>query len=555
MGPAAISRDGRQLSFVSGSRAGPLWLRDLARNQTRRLTFPSPYPEYAAGTAWSPDGKSVAYRWFNQSFVFELRALVLASGESRVLYTHPKTTVTSALEWSPDSQHIAAVLLTPELEMQLSLVSVADGSVRTLKTFPGPAPRKISFSPDGRYLAYDRSPNREHTAHDVFLLSSDGKLETHLIAHPADDFVLGWTPGGNEVLFASDRAGSVGAWIAPVSAGEPRGAPRLVKPDLGAIAPLGFSENGSYYYALERTMSNVFVAELDVETGTVRSPAAPVSLRFEGSHEAPDWSPDGRSLAYLFQRQVAQGGEEKWGLAIRHLQTGEERDLPLRVVAAGDLRWSPDGRFFAATCKLADRGGICRIAAQSGEVSLIVEGPGVGHTYIYRPSWSPDGKAVFYARNDWDKKLYRFFRRDLETGRDVELYRVVAPAAAGSPTLAPDGRQLAFFSRDQATRESLLNLMDTEERKPRLLLRTKRGDSPCDVAWTPDGRYLLFAKCPPQKGELWRIPAEGGTAERIELKADNPRGLRPHPDGRRIAFLDGTAATEIWALENFLPPR
>jgi Tol biopolymer transport system component len=557
LGTASVSRDGQYLAYT-GAGPGPLWLRDLAGNQNRRLTHPSPYPEYAAQSALSPDGTSVAYRWFNQDFTFELRVLKLATNEPRVLYRDTKAFVAGPLEWSPDGRHIATVLFAGEKEWQLSLISLADGSVQPLKTFRGPAAKRISFSPDGRYLAYDRSPDAEAQNRDIFLLRVDRQAETHVVDHPANDSSLGWTPDGQGLLFASDRAGSMGAWFVPVSGGGVAGAPRLVKPDLGAIEPLGFSQNGSYYYSLQRAMSNGYVAELEVNAGTVLSPPAPVSRRHEGSHRALDWSPDGRYLAYLFERSGTEDGQPKWGLSTLSLETGEERELPLRIHLAKELRWAPDGRSLISACAVdlaRKQAGICRIAAESGEVRLITRS--TANNVFYRPMWTPDGKAVLYLRIDWDKKMYRFFRHDLETGQDVELYRTVAPGGAANPALAPDGRRLAFFSPDQETREPLLRIMDTEQRKPRTLFRMAKSDSPYDVAWTPDGRYLLFVKrvqnSATAKTELWRVPVEGGAPERIALEAELPRDLRPHPDGRRIAFLDGTTATEIWVMENFLP--
>jgi Tol biopolymer transport system component len=351
----------------------------------------------------------------------------------------------------------------------------------------------------------------------------------------------------------------MGAWFVPVSGGDDAGAPRLVKPDLGAIEPLGFSQDGSYYYSLQRAMSNGHVAELDVNAGTVLSPPAPVSRRHEGSHRALDWSPDGRYLAYLFERSGGlEDGQPKWGLSILSVETGEERELPLRIHLAKELRWAPDGRTLISACAIdlaRKQAGLCQIAADSGEIRLITRS--TANNVFYRPMWTPDGKAVLYARIDWDKKMYRFFRHDLETGQDIELYRAVAPGGAANPALAPDGRRLAFFSPDEETREPLLRIMDREQRKPRILLRLAKSDSPYDVAWTPDGRYLLFAKRVQHSGnamsELWRIPVEGGSLERIALKTDLVRELRLHPDGRRIAFLDGTIATEIWVMENFLP--
>jgi hypothetical protein len=69
-----------------------------------------------------------------------------------------------------------------------------------------------------------------------------------------------------------------------------------------------------------------------------------------------------------------------------------------------------------------------------------------------------------------------------------------------------------------------------------------------DVTWTPDGRHLLFNRF----GTGWRISVEGGAPERLDFALT---AGRIHPEGRRIAFTSGSGRrSEIWVMENFLPP-
>ena len=53
---------------------------------------------------------------------------------------------------------------------------------------------------------------------------------------------------------------------------------------------------------------------------------------------------------------------------------------------------------------------------------------------------------------------------------------------------------------------------------------------------------------------LWRISAEGGEPQRLELAVDNLRATPTvHPDGQRIAFTAGQHKAEVWVMENVLP--
>jgi hypothetical protein len=81
------------------------------------------------------------------------------------------------------------------------------------------------------------------------------------------------------------------------------------------------------------------------------------------------------------------------------------------------------------------------------------------------------------------------------------------------------------------------------------------------LAWSPDQRHLFFVRPEGDTGDgsksVWRVPLAGGEAENIGISMNRIRGLRMHPDGRRIAF-DSVVdpLSEVWVLENFLPkPR
>jgi Tol biopolymer transport system component len=69
---------------------------------------------------------------------------------------------------------------------------------------------------------------------------------------------------------------------------------------------------------------------------------------------------------------------------------------------------------------------------------------------------------------------------------------------------------------------------------------------------------VLFAKggtsLQDHKYDLWRVPAEGGTPQKVGLAIGPPWIVRVHPDGQRIAFIAGEPMrSEVWVMENFLP--
>ena len=244
------------------------------------------------------------------------------------------------------------------------------------------------------------------------------------------------------------------------------------------------------------------------------------------------------------------------------METGEERELYLSSKVRLDnrpaiIRWSPDGRSFLLRGRdREERHELYHLVdTQTGEVTSLVP-PGRGQT-VEDAIWSPDGQDVFYLRRASTRGPNAVIVvRNLQTGDERELY---GPASMGGLAISPDGRLLAFGSLwVPGTGTPAINVIATEGGEPQELLRVSQLEDmvpsgmnirPTSLAWTPDGRYVIFKKA--RYGQLWRIAREGGEPE--ELGEMNGFGVAVHPDGSRIAFASLVAprTDELWVMENF----
>jgi Tol biopolymer transport system component/DNA-binding CsgD family transcriptional regulator len=561
------SPGGRYIPYVDWD-SGDLALRDLATGKSRRLTDNPDVSEHAFNPAMSPDGKQVAYLWRNKDRLHELRLIGRDGSRPRILSRlHEEVIWVQPVEWSPDGKQFLALLFRKDKTSQIVWVSAADGSLRVIKTFGRGVPARMRLSPDGRTLAYDYPPQAGAPERDIFLLATDGSGEIPLVQHPADDLVAGWAPDGTQLLFASDRAGALGVWRVRIAAGRAQGAPELVKREMGAWAPLGLTRDGSLYYALRAGIVDVYTASLDPTTGQLLAPPQPVNPRLVDFNSSPAWSPDGRYLACQTKERDALRAQGNWRWAsritIRSVESGEMRELSLKhPIRIGQPSWSPDGRSLLAFGTKPDPTGdaeclVYRIDAQTGALTPIQESAGTFNYLRHALVLARDGKSLFYALRVNDGKAKpgnALLVRDLETGRDKELYR--APGRAiRSPALSPDGRQLAFATRDA------LMVIPAVGGEARELLRASDENTSVNISsivWMPDGRHLLLTRgsADPRKqheDEVWRIPVAGGEPQRVGLAMPGLRGLCVHPDGRRIAFTAGLPEIELWALEGLFP--
>ena len=418
-----VSPDGRYLSFVDWE-TGDLAIRNLVTGENRRLTNKGSWTDssqFALFSRFSPDGKQIAYDWFNKDSIFELRVGALDGSGHRTLYRNDKLEYVGAAGWSPDGKRVLARFMGRDKTYQLALVSVVDGSASILKTFPWLRDSwYVGLSPDGKYVAYDFPPSEDSLQRDIYVLAVDGSREVRVVEHPADDWALGWTPDGKRILFASDRTGTWDAWLIPVVEGKPQGPPELVNRNIGQIEPLGFTRSGSFYYGVETGMVDVHVASLDMQAGTVIAPPARVAQRFLGTNRQADWSPDGRYLAYISGRGHRSTGFGPKVLCIASLETGKQRELLLNFNQASLFRWSPDGRSVLVKAWDPKQGeGYYLLDVETGQVKTVILGE-----EDRQAAWSRDGKVLFLVRlpGGFAKKgdTGRILARDLATGAEKE---------------------------------------------------------------------------------------------------------------------------------------
>ena len=551
----APSPDGKYLAGTDWSK-GSLFRYDLTTGERRYLTNNSydKDPEEVENPKVSPDGKTIAYVWWNKENFGELRTISADGGEPRVLYRNPEVIIDhSPYQWSADGKEILVQAVRKDGTKQIALVSTRTGALRVIKTLDWRQPTNASLSPDGRYIVYDFPVDEKDSNRDIFLLAADGSRETPLITHPANDISPIWSPDGNYVVFCSDRSGSMGLWVIRVKDGKAEGSPQLVKANTGNIWPRGFTNNGTLYYGTEVGNQNIFQARLNLETGQLIDPPRQVVQHFVGENFYPTLTRDGKYLAYLSRR----GSAGEVTPVIREVDTGAERELPLTITLpkyTNPLPWSPDGTALLATGQEKGQYRLFKIDVRTGNATPIVTAE-LGQRIGGR--WLPDGKRIIYGVRDENTTTRRHVIRDLSTGKEQELFR---SSGIGGSALSRDGKQLAFvWMNDPKSKEFVIKSLSTTDGTVRELLKVQ---SPVNLlTYTPDGRFLLFLLYaqmtnPFPVTEVWMVPAEGGEPRKTGLTGNGIGALSFFPDGERIVFQAGTGGrgkSELWAIKNFLP--
>jgi Tol biopolymer transport system component len=597
-GFGTVTPDGRFMTYVDGE-TQQVTLRDLRNGTDRPLT--SGTRAYIARdartlTAISRDGRQVAFEWATpNSGEIELRLANLEGTgvpESRRLlaFKLDDALAISVFDWSPDGKWLVVSIQRTDLVGQLSLVSVQDGSYRVLKSIGWTGPHRAFFSPDGRSLAYSVPADDTLDESRVFVMAVDGSRERVVVDHPSRNIIMGWSPDGGSVLFSSNRGGSAGLWMVPVTDGQSVRTATLLKPNIGSSWSLGVTSSGALF-TWKRTIARYLqVAPADVDLGTASTGPAGAFEIYLGPGGNPAWSPDGKYLAYM-HGDLDENFSCCGTFTIRSTDGRVVRRLPQRLSYLQRFAWSLDGRALIGPGRDAKgRWGTYRVDVETGEPTRIGDGR------LWWTSESPAHRTmVANTTLDGTKHFFSSYARSLETNVEVRVDaraaaqiierdvssgaerviadRLVVPAPGGlavelqSLFLSPDTRYLAFGQAVQSNKPP--SSEPWSSRTPgtnALFIVPAAGGTPRElfrgvgrVVWTSDSRALLALKAPPDRQELWVVPIDGSAPRNLAIEVHDSSGQIPfslRPDGRQIAFVAGNASpswSEIWRIENFLP--
>jgi Tol biopolymer transport system component len=182
------SPDGKRILFGRSSgdpRKDGLLIMDAdGGNQTK-------IAEALVGARWSPDGRKLAGSECTDSCDIYL---INPDGTGRTLVARNGIWPS----WSRDGKRLVfEMCCSRDLNKALFVID-ADGTDRQMLT-EGEHP---AWGP-GEVIAFDRRDGPPHFDHEVFTIKADGSGETRITDNLEFDLRLGWSPGGERLLYGS----------------------------------------------------------------------------------------------------------------------------------------------------------------------------------------------------------------------------------------------------------------------------------------------------------------------------------------------------------------
>lgn len=245
--------------------------------------------------------------------------------------------------------------------------------------------------------------------------------------------------------------------------------------------------------------------------------------RGPGLDQSPRWSPDGKQLAFLSDRQ---GSTQVYVLDVAG---GEARQVSRFEQGTSSFRWAPDGKSLLASSAVPVnpdlRGRKEREVKQRGS-----DEPEV----CWRLPYKSDGVGYLLRRE------IRLYRVELASGESTPLTQGPMDVMGFEPS--PDGRHIAYsLTREgRYAHNTDLWVCDSEGRQHRRL--TRDLSIVLQPVWSPDSRWIAVAGSRREgdgESRLWLVePASG------KLQPLGPEGMEV-ADGEALFWHADSAGLDL----------
>ncbi|MGE3840456.1 MAG: protein kinase [Vicinamibacterales bacterium] len=421
-GPA-WSPDGRQIAYFINGRGDPLFVSDPAGSNPRRLIGGDEDGVHTHNPVWSLDGQ----------WIYFVRGASVGSGFEMDI-------------WRIRPSGEAAERLS---ELKTTLNTLAPIDDRTLL-----------------YVARDR----DQSGPWLFALDLETRMSRRVVAGLEPFRSVSASRDGRRVVATVSRPTTTVARVPILNRLADDRDVQLEPAIAGLARAVRFRGTSAFYFSPRGT----YEALLRADGGA----AVEILKNYEAGKAPPvAISPDGRQLAMVLER------DRKPRVTVVGADGTSLRVLSLTIEAESSPDWSPDGRWIVVAGSDPQGPGLFKVAADTGAAVRLVAGRAIN------PVWSPDGSMILY-----NGPIVGGMSELLGVKPDGTSVKLPAvQIRPGGQRLLPDGRGLVYqYGADASLEFWLLDLTTGTTRQLTRFASQTPIMSARAFDITPDGQAIVF---------------------------------------------------------------
>ena len=219
---------------------------------------------------------------------------------------------------------------------------------------------------------------------------------------------------------------------------------------------------------------------LSLSTRPAGEPVTMEWLTYSGHDASPAASPDGKTVAFMSDRD---GVPRIW---LKQVQGGGE--LVLTEGADDYPRFSPDGSSLIFVRRTTSSSSLYRVSLLGGDANRLLDD-------VTGADWSPDGRQLAFTRwvsGERSGSIVGLASIDGSGPREIAF---VAGRALITPRWSPDGRSIAAVTGLGNVAAGIgIDIVDISSRRSRLLVSPRPSMRHSSVLWSADSRSVVYSE-------------------------------------------------------------
>ncbi len=535
----AISPDGKDLVYIDSK---GLHLSVIATGEVHDLLFPE-LPGEIGGVRWYPDGEKLLLNVFaDADSIWETS---IFGGAPRKLREHSQ-----ALAISPHDSSIA-IIDRDAKPPEISIIDANGGNFRKAFAVDTAMVTGVTWSPDGRFLAYTFEGPTEGSLHTWSLEQGSDlvvRTEPTLLSRTNLPSLV-WLPDGRLIFgeYGPSEQGTAHLSAMPMDlrTGKSAGNPVPITNWHGdyAWSPTVSLDGRRLVVSKGHTKTDIFLSELK-QKGQRAEGAKNLTLGDSGDSPSAWFADSGsmlidsdRTTRDQIYRLYLDGRNPQAIVPETDSQTGAEITPDGAWIMYWSFQYDENGNLKSQ--------GAMRVSSAGGTPERIFESQPDETTYFHCPSHS--GSSCVLSL--WEKDQLSFYEFDPVKGQGKELARTHLEKPKNVAwSISPSGSQIAMTSRDSL--KGQIRVVDLHEGGEKNIPLPK-GWVAWDTCWTSDGVAILLSGFTSDTA-IARIELDGKTTVLLQGgKGQFIFSPVESPDGRYLAYGEQGWNSNVWLLENF----